>query len=144
MIKIKNYGDDGVDPRGRNMQKIKGIIANLKVESLALYLCCLDKRIPLYAKIPAITAVGLFFSPVDLIPDFIPVLGHIDDILIIPLLIKLTVMLIPAPLLEENRKKAVELINTKPPVMRTAAVVIILLWIAITGLVLLKIFTWKY
>lgn len=125
------------------MHNVKKIIANLKVESLTLLLCCRDRRVPLFAKIPAIIAVGLFFSPVDLVPDFIPVLGHLDDLLIIPLLIKLTVRLIPAPLLQENRKKAGELINTKPPVMRTAAVVIILLWITVTGFVLLKIFTWK-
>ena len=126
------------------MHALKTIIANLKAESLALLLCCRDRRVPLYAKIPAILAVGLFFSRIDLIPDFIPVLGHIDDILIIPLLVKLTVRLIPPHLLEENRKKAGYLINTKPPVMRTAAVLIILLWIAITGFVLLKIFNWKY
>ncbi|HPS59312.1 MAG TPA: DUF1232 domain-containing protein [Spirochaetota bacterium] len=125
------------------MQALKEIIEHLKVESLTLLLCCRDRRIPLYAKIPAIIAVGLFFSPVDLIPDFIPVLGHIDDIIIIPLLIKFTIRLIPAPLFDENRKKAGELINTKQPVMRTAAVIIILLWITVTGFVLLKIFTWK-
>ena len=127
-----------------NMQALKTIITNLKVESLALLLCCRDRRIPLYAKIPAIIAVGLFFSPIDLIPDFIPVLGHIDDIIIIPLLIKFTVLLIPPPLLEEKRKKAGEFINTKPPVMRAAAAVIILFWITVTGFVLLKIYTWNY
>lgn len=121
------------------MQTLKEIIADLRVESLALYLCCRDSRIPFYAKVPAILAIGLFFSPVDLIPDFIPVLGHIDDIIIIPVLIKLTVMLIPPPLFEENRKKAEEMLNSKPPVFRAAAAVIIALWLAVTGFVIARL-----
>lgn len=118
------------------MQTPKEIIADLKVESLALLICCRDSRVPVTAKIPAILAVGLFFSPVDLIPDFIPVLGHLDDIIIIPLLIKLAVSLIPAPLLEENRKKAEQMLKSKPPVFRAAAAVIIALWLAVTGFVI--------
>lgn len=122
------------------MQNIKEIITNLKIESLTLYFCCLDRRVPFYAKIPAAAAVGLFFSPIDLIPDFIPVLGHIDDIIIIPLLIKLTAKLIPADLIAENRKKAVEMINKKPPVMYISAVLIVLLWAAVTIFILVKNF----
>lgn len=122
------------------MQAIKEIIANLKIESLALLLCCGDRRVPFYAKIPAALAVGLFFSPIDLIPDFIPVLGHIDDIIIIPLLIKFSIELIPPVLLDENRQKAVETINSKTPVMRITAIVIVLLWLALTGFILYKLF----
>ena len=124
-----------------NMRSIKKRVENIKIESLALYFCCRDSRVPVLAKIPAIAAVGLFFSPVDLIPDFIPVLGHLDDIIIIPLLIKLAVRLVPRPILEENRKKAEAMINSKPPAMRAAAAFIIAAWLAVTGLVLLKLFS---
>lgn len=120
------------------MQTLKEIIADLKIESLTLLICCRDRRVPLYAKIPAILAAGLFFSPIDLIPDFIPVLGHIDDIIIIPLLIKLTNRLVPAPLLADNRKKAEAMLNSKPPVLRAAAAVIIASWIGLALFVTAK------
>ena len=113
------------------MKKGTEILAEIKTESLALYLCCRDRRVPLYAKAPALIAVGLLFSPIDIIPDFIPLLGHLDDIIIIPLLIGLSKKLISPEIYSENRDKALKLLRKKSPVSRIGAVIIITLWLII-------------
>ena len=72
---------------------------SLKADTYALYLACRDPRVPWYAKLLAATVVAYAFSPIDLIPDFVPVLGYLDDLVIVPLGIALAVKLIPAPIL---------------------------------------------
>ena len=72
----------------------------------ALYLAARDPRVPWYAKAAAIAVAAYALSPIDLIPDFIPVLGHLDDIVIVPLGILLAVRLVPEDLMEEFRASA--------------------------------------
>lgn len=82
-------------------KKIKEYVKNLKQEIVPVYFVLFDKRTPVLAKIFAAVTVGYLLSPIDLIPDFIPVLGLLDDFFIVPLLIKLTLNLIPKTVIEE-------------------------------------------
>jgi len=100
----------------------------LKRESLALYYATRDARTPWYAKLLAGAIVAYALSPIDLIPDFIPVLGLLDELLLLPAAIWLALRLVPAPVLEESRRRAEAALER--PTSRTAAVVIVLVWIA--------------
>ena len=77
----------------------------LKRETLTIYACLKDKRTPIIAKIFAGITVAYLLSPIDLIPDFIPVLGILDDLILVPLLIKITISLIPDALYQEIKAK---------------------------------------
>ena len=101
----------------------------LKVEVYALYLAYRDPRVPWVARVFAACVVGYAFSPIDLIPDFIPVIGYLDDLVLIPLGIKMALSMIPESVKNESREKAQEIIGQGRPVNRTAAIVIILIWI---------------
>jgi len=111
--------------------------AKLKVETYALYLAYRDPRVPLHARIFAALVVGYAFSPIDLIPDFIPVLGYLDDLLLIPLGVKLTLTMIPAEVMAESRAAAQALMREGNPVNHTAAVVIVAIWLllAVLGII---------
>jgi uncharacterized membrane protein YkvA (DUF1232 family) len=103
----------------------------LKVEIYALYLAYRDSRVPWYARAFAALVVGYAFSPIDLIPDVIPVLGYLDDLLIVPLGIALAIRMIPPPVLAECRQEAR---NAKDrPVNRVAAVVVVVIWVALAA-----------
>ena len=78
----------------------------LKRDTYALYLACRDPRVPWYAKALAAAVVAYALSPIDLIPDFIPVLGYLDDLLLVPLGLALALRLIPAPVMAECRREA--------------------------------------
>ncbi|MBS7699150.1 MAG: DUF1232 domain-containing protein [Chelatococcus sp.] len=80
----------------------------IKQDVLALWIASLDGRTPWYAKVAAGAVAAYALSPIDLIPDFIPVLGYLDDLIIVPLGILLVVKLIPAPLMAEYRAAAAE------------------------------------
>ncbi|MEQ8826962.1 MAG: YkvA family protein, partial [Parvibaculum sp.] len=99
----------------------------LKRDVHALYLASRDPRVPWYAKALAVLVVGYALSPVDLIPDFIPVLGLLDDLIVVPLGIMLVIRLIPAEIMAEHRNLAAA--AQGQPVSRTAAVVIACVWI---------------
>lgn len=86
-------------------QKFKTIIRQLKQEIVPLYFALFDKRTPITAKIFAGITVGYLLSPIDLVPDFIPVLGLLDDLIIVPLLIKFTLTLIPKHIIEDIKTK---------------------------------------
>lgn len=86
---------------------------------------------PWYAKVAALCVAGYALSPIDLIPDFIPVLGYLDDVILVPLGVLLVVRLIPPPLLAEHRATAARL---ERPVSRGGAALIIGLWILLGGL----------
>ena len=103
----------------------------LKVEVYAVYLAYKDPRVPLPARIFAACVVGYAFSPIDLIPDPIPILGYLDDLVLIPVGIWLALRMIPAPVMAECREKARAIIKQGKPVNRVAAAVIIAIWIAV-------------
>lgn len=99
----------------------------IKRDIVALWLAARDCRTPWYAMLIALLVAGYAVSPIDLIPDFIPVLGYLDDVILVPLGIMLAVRLIPKPLMDELRQKAQQRIDN--PRGRFAMAVIILLWI---------------
>lgn len=101
----------------------------LEVEVYALYLACKDPKVPWYAKVLAACVVGYAFSPIDLIPDFIPVIGHLDDLVLIPLGVLAVRRMIPAPVMAECRERARIAVEQRKPVNRTAAVVIVMVWV---------------
>ena len=88
------------------LERWKRRAGQLKVEVYALYLACKDPRVPWCAKALAAVVVGHTLSPIDLIPDFIPVLGYLDDLLLAPLGIALTLKMIPQAVMDECREKA--------------------------------------
>ncbi|MBN9388196.1 MAG: DUF1232 domain-containing protein [Chloroflexi bacterium] len=109
--------------------KLRQWARRLKRDVLALYLSVRDKRVPWYAKLVAGCVVAYALSPIDLIPDFIPVLGLFDDMLLLPLGIALAVRLIPPDILEENRQKASQMATR--PISRAGAVAIVVFWLII-------------
>ncbi|MDP2806713.1 MAG: YkvA family protein [bacterium] len=123
------------------LKDIRQKVADLKKETYALYLACRDPRVPWYAKAVAAATVAYAVSPIDLIPDFIPVIGYLDDLLIIPLGIALSVRLIPVEIMAECRQKAHQKLNGTSSLGRKAAVVVVLIWLlslALLGGIIIK------
>lgn len=98
----------------------------IKQDVVALWIAARDPRTPVLAKLVAGLVAAYALSPVDLIPDFVPVLGYLDDLLILPLGILLAVRLVPGPLLAEFRARAAE--RSARPVSRVGLAVILGLW----------------
>lgn len=109
--------------------RLKLWAGRLKAEVYTMYLACKDPRVPLYARVFAACVVGYAFSPIDLIPDPIPVLGYLDDLVIVPLGVALAVRMIPQKVLDECREKAREEIAGGKPVNKVAAVVVVCVWL---------------
>ena len=114
---------------GQFIEKWKQQVSKLKFETYALYLAYQDPRVPMYARIFAGCVVGYAFSPIDLIPDFIPIFGYLDDLILIPVGIKIALSMIPEDVMNESRAKAQEVIRQGKPVSRPAAIIIILIWL---------------
>lgn len=106
----------------------------LKHEVTALWLAAGDPRVPWYAKALAGLVLAYALSPVDLIPDFIPVIGLLDDILLIPLGIALVVKLMPPGVLDEHRARATEG-GVRPPRSKVGAVLVALVWLLVAAAV---------
>lgn len=106
----------------------------LKAETYALYLAYRDPRTPWYAKAFAALVVGYVFSPIDLIPDFVPLLGYVDDVVLVPLGVALALKMIPAPVMADARLHAHETLQADKPVSRVAAGVIVLIWLGLAAL----------
>jgi uncharacterized membrane protein YkvA (DUF1232 family) len=119
--------------------KIKARI--LREEIDALYLCSRDPRLPWYAKAFAFFILGYALSPIDLIPDFIPVIGHLDDVILVPLGIACLIKMIPEEILDECREKAKSQQMFKGRHW-IAASVIIVIWL-LTIAIMSKLF-WHY
>jgi len=111
------------------MEAWKRRARRLKGEIYALYLAYRDPRVPWYAKGFAALVVGYALSPVDLIPDAIPVLGYLDDLLLVPLGIGLALKMIPAEVMGECRERARTAIDEGLPTNRVAAVAIAAVWL---------------
>jgi uncharacterized membrane protein YkvA (DUF1232 family) len=112
------------------LNRLKTWARVLKRDVFALYLAGRDPRVPWYAKALALATAAYALSPIDLIPDFIPILGYLDDVIILPLAILLTVRLIPANVLAELRLQAQQRLANSPPTSRAAAFVIVVVWVA--------------
>ena len=108
-------------------------IKKIKIEIMALWYAARDKRTPWYAKGLALLVTAYAFSPVDLIPDFIPLLGYLDDLVLIPAGIALAIKLIPDEVMAESRAKAME--NKQKPVSIIGGIVIGLVWLGILFMV---------
>lgn len=117
------------------LERLKGQAHALKVEVYALWLAYRDPRVPWHARLFAAAVVAYAFSPLDLIPDPIPVLGYLDDLILVPLGIRLALAMIPAQVMAESREKAKDVMRQGHPEGRVAAAVIVLIWIVAAGLV---------
>ena len=98
----------------------------------ALYLAGRDPRVPWYAKLLALCVAGYALSPIDLIPDFVPVVGYLDDVILVPLGIVLVVKLIPPAIMAEHRALAAAAQDR--PVSKVAAVIVVGIWLACAAL----------
>ena len=112
------------------LKRLRQWARTVKRDVLILYLAARDPRVPWYAKVVAACVVAYAFSPIDLIPDFIPVLGYLDDVIIVPLGIVLAIRLIPPSLLEEHRHTAIERSQQRPTSYVGAAMILILWFVA--------------
>ncbi|MCL7452078.1 MAG: YkvA family protein [Anaerolineae bacterium] len=109
----------------------------LKRETYALYLAYRDPRTPWYAKALAGIVVAYALSPIDLIPDPIPVLGYLDDLVLVPLGVALAIRVIPATVMEDSRRRAERVLAEGRPFNRAAAMVIVLIWLSLAALAVL-------
>lgn len=116
------------------LEHLKQRARRLKAETLALYLAARDPRTPWYAKLLAAGIVAYAFSPLDLIPDFVPVLGYLDDLILIPMGVALAIRLVPHSVMAECRLRAQETIQNGKPVNRIAGAVIVVIWISLAAL----------
>ncbi|HEY6630160.1 MAG TPA: YkvA family protein [Rhizobiaceae bacterium] len=114
--------------------RLKGWAKPIKRDVVALFLAARDSRTPWYAKVIAGLVAAYALSPIDFIPDFIPVIGYLDDLLIVPLGIWLAARLVPNDLMQEFRAEAERL--EARPVSRAGALLIVALWVAAAGLFL--------
>ncbi|RWJ21133.1 MAG: DUF1232 domain-containing protein [Mesorhizobium sp.] len=126
--------DSERSPRVAAFGRLRTWARGVKRDVQALYLAAKDPRVPWYAKAMALFVVGYALSPIDLIPDFIPILGYLDDLIILPLAILLAVKLIPPEILAEHRASASA--SNGGSGHRLAAAVIVLIWLALGLLVL--------
>ena len=108
----------------------------LEIQVYALYLAYKDPRVPRYARIFAACVVGYAFSPIDLIPDPIPVIGYLDDLVIVPLGIALALKTIPANIMAECQEKSQQIMAQGRPVNKAAAIIIVAIWLLLAGLVI--------
>ena len=112
----------------------------LKREVYALYFAVRDPRVPWYAKVIAGAIVAYTFSPIDPIPDFIPILGYLDELIVIPLGVLLVRRLIPDPVLADCRARAATL--SEKPQSWVGAAIVVGIWLALTGLALFLTVRW--
>lgn len=118
------------------LERWQGKARQLKLEIYAIYLAYRDPRVPLVARIFAACVVGYAFSPIDLIPDPIPILGYLDDLILIPLGITLALKMIPIEVMVEARLKAQKMQDQENPVSWVAAFVIVVTWIGLVALLI--------
>jgi uncharacterized membrane protein YkvA (DUF1232 family) len=116
------------------LDRLKARLHHLKRETHALYLAARDPRTPWYAKLFVAAVVAYAFSPIDLIPDFVPVLGYVDDLILVPLGILLAMKLVPPDVMAECRARAEAMAATGKPVSRAAAAVIVGIWLLLAAL----------
>lgn len=110
---------------------VKNRITELKIRTAQVFIALKSKKTPWYAKAVAAIAVAYALSPIDLIPDFIPVLGYIDDLIILPILIKLTSVLIPKHIWMEFEQHAKEIWKDGQPKRWYYSIPIVVIWLLV-------------
>jgi uncharacterized membrane protein YkvA (DUF1232 family) len=118
----------------RSLTHFRQRIRELKSETYALYLAARHQTTPWYAKLLVAGVVAYAFSPIDLIPDFIPVLGLLDDLILLPLGISLAIKLIPPEVMRECRARTAQTIRNDDPASRIAAIIIVGIWLGLLAL----------
>ena len=116
------------------LEAFKSRMRVLKRETYALYLAARHPGTPWYAKAFVAVVVAYAVSPIDLIPDFIPVLGFLDDLVLLPLGIWVAIRMIPAGVLEECRARAQDSLEEGEPSGRAAAIVVVAIWVVLAAL----------
>jgi uncharacterized membrane protein YkvA (DUF1232 family) len=134
---------NGGDREMKAFEMWKQRAGRLKMETYALYVAFKDPRTPWYAKLFAACVVAYAFSPIDLIPDPIPVLGYVDDLVLIPLGIAITLKMIPSSVLDECRDEAQMAMSQGKPVNRAAAVVIIAIWLFLAAMAIIIVVQYR-
>lgn len=124
---------------GVNMRSLQELMRQMKQETFAIYLASQDPRVAWYAKLLAVCVVAYLFSPIDLIPDFIPVIGYLDDLILVPLGIWLVLKMIPPEVLNECREKAKIITDKSKPTNWIAAGVILAIWFGLGILIFVYI-----
>lgn len=117
-------------------------VKKLKLEIYALYLAYKDPRVTWYAKIFIVMLVGYVISPIDLIPDFIPIIGYLDDLIILSLGIVLAIKMVPREVMEECRKESAKGIKDKK-IAVIGLIIIISIWVALLYLIFTKLIFYK-
>jgi len=129
-----------ISPLTRCLALWKRLVRQLKIDTYALYLAYQDSRTPWYAKLVAAGVVAYAFSPIDLIPDFIPILGYLDDLILLPLGIIFALSLIPAPVLAECRNRSQARLDRHKPTNWLSTIFIGAIWLGLIGLSIIFIF----
>lgn len=121
----------------QHARRLKGLV-------YALYFAYRDPRTPWHARVVAACVVGYALSPIDLIPDPIPILGYLDDLILLPLGIALAVRLIPPPVWADAQRQAEDRLRGNRPVSRVAAAIIVAIWLAmaLAGVLLARRWFW--
>jgi uncharacterized membrane protein YkvA (DUF1232 family) len=117
-----------------NLEAWKRWARQLSAQTYALYLAYRHPRTPWYAKIFAAVVVGYVFSPIDPIPDFIPGVGMLDEMVVVPIAVLIAAKMIPCPVMEECREKAQEVAKGEKPVNRVAVVIVVAVWLLCVAL----------
>jgi uncharacterized membrane protein YkvA (DUF1232 family) len=115
--------------------RLKSRASTLEREAYALYIATRDPRVPWYAKAFLGLVVAHTFSPIDLIPDFIPVLGYLDDLVVTPLGIVLALKMVPPEVMVDARRQAEELLQQGRPISRAGAIMVVAIWLVIISAV---------
>lgn len=115
--------------------------ARLKRDTLALYLACRDPRVPWYAKVWAALVVAYALSPIDLIPDPIPVLGYLDDLIIVPAGLYIALRLVPPGVMEDCRRRAEQELAEGAPRSWVGAAIIAVVWLLVV--VVVGVWVWR-
>ena len=112
-------------------QRLRTWARTLETETYALALAARDPRVPWYARLFMALVVAYAFSPLDLVPDFVPILGYLDDLLLVPLGIWLALKMVPDPIMAECRARAAEATAAGRPTSRVAAIVVVAIWVTL-------------
>jgi uncharacterized membrane protein YkvA (DUF1232 family) len=115
----------------RRWRRLLAFTRGLRGDALVVYLAMRDPRTPPAARIVALLVVAYAFSPIDIVPDFVPVLGQLDDLLLVPVGLWLAMRLIPGPVLADCRTRALELESARKPRFWLGTVIVILVWAAL-------------